>query len=115
MQRIAEALSTNRNLQKVNLSWNAVRNMNCIAFDQKEITDSEKDTITNLCKFIKYNPKLLHMDLSKTGLSDKMLLFFGPALRRAKSLISLHLSGNPGIDRDIIDSLFKRAHCQPKF
>jgi hypothetical protein len=30
-----------------------------------------------------------------------MLLEFGPALRRAKSLLVLHLSGNIGIDEEV--------------
>jgi len=92
-----------------------VRSMDVISATQPEISDEEKETIVNLCKFIKYNPKLLHMDLTKTGLSDKMLLYFGPALRRAKSLISLHVSGNPGIGDEITEALHKRAHCQPNF
>ena len=44
---------------------------------------------------------MMHLDLSSTGLSSEMLREFGTALRRAKSLISLHLSGNPGDDGDI--------------
>ena len=46
-----------------------------------------------------------------------MLVEFGPALRKAKSLLELHLSGNPGIDTENIlaNQLFNRAHCQPYF
>lgn len=89
--------------------------MDVLMATQKEMTPDEKETITNLCKFIKYNPKLLHLDLTKTGLSHLMLLEFGPALRRAKSIISLHLSGNPGIDEEVTQALHKRAHCMPNF
>jgi len=54
--------------------------------------------IDGLCEFIKHNPKLLHLDLSYTGLTKLMLIEFGPALRKSKSMITLHLTGNPGID-----------------
>jgi hypothetical protein len=58
---------------------------------------------------------LLHFDISKTGLSKYQLLELGPALRRAKSLISLHASGNPGVSQELCDELFARVHCQPKY
>ena len=75
------------------------------------------ETISSLCALIKYNSKMLFLDLSQTGLSKEMLLEFGPALRKAKSLLSLHLSGNPGIDRDnlLANAISERAHCQPQF
>lgn len=65
----------------------------------------------NLCKFIKHDFKLLHLDLSHTGLSKMMLLEFGSALRRSKSMLSLHLNGNPGIDIDLKKTMAERVHC----
>ncbi len=44
-----------------------------------------------------------------------MMYELGPALRRAKSIISLHLSGNPGIDDELKEYLHKRVHCAPSF
>ena len=66
--------------------------------DKAKDENGDYETILNICKFIKYNPKLLHFDISKTGLSKHQLIELGPALRRAKSLISLHASGNPGVN-----------------
>ena len=77
--------------------------------------DYDYDTILNICKFIKYNPKLIHFDISKTGLSKDQIREIGPALRRAKSLLALHASGNPGVTQDVTEELFQRVHCQPKF
>ena len=61
---------------------------------QEEMTANDREIIQNLCKFIKYNQRLLHVDLSHTNMTRMMLYEFGPALRRSKSMIALHLSGN---------------------
>ena len=85
----------------------------------KMTTDGEMDElddqlITNLAKFVKYNFKLLHCDLSHTGLSKQMMKELGPALRRSKSLLCLHLSGNPGVDTELKEFMFNRVHCRPR-
>lgn len=69
----------------------------------------------NLCEFLKLNSKLIHLNLSYTGLSKIMLMQLGPALRRSKSMLSLHLNGNPGIDEDLKKHLHERVHCMPYF
>ena len=102
---LVSLLRSNRKLSFLNLSWNCLREHKNLGIDDKEmIQDPEKDedfeTISSLCALIKYSSKILQLDLSQTGLSREMLLEFGPALRKAKSLLSLHLSGNPGIDLD---------------
>lgn len=103
MWNLAEALSENRNLQYLNLSWNNLKEHQTLS----SLTESremdhiyEMEVAQNLCKFIKYNQNLLHLDLSNTGLTKRMLIEFGGALRKARSLICLHLSGNPGLCSD---------------
>jgi len=56
-----------------------------------------QETINNLFKFIKRNRRLIHLDLTCTGLTAKMMEMFGRTLRRSKSLRAIHLSGNPGL------------------
>ena len=56
-----------------------------------------QETIDNLMKFIKRNRRLIHLDLTCTGLTAKMIELFGRTLRRSKSLRAIHLSGNPGL------------------
>ena len=48
--------------------------------------------IMKICRFIKLNTNLMHLDLSGTGLTREMMAEFGRAMRRTKSMISLHLS-----------------------
>jgi hypothetical protein len=117
MYYIAETLGKNRSLKSVNISWNSFGSTDGLADFappmEKKAGEEDNDFITihNICKFIKYNPKLIHFDISKTGLSKDQLREIGPALRRAKSLLALHASGNPGVSKEITDELFARVHC----
>ena len=77
----------------------------CIAKNNLEI-------IKNLERFIKRNKNLIHLDLSQTNLTELMLWRIGSALSRAKSLVSIHFSGNQGITPAVKDQLFKRIHCR---
>ena len=83
--------------------------------DEIIMKEQDENLIENLLKFLKNNNKLIHLDLGNIGLTKNMLKQFGPALRRAKSLIALHLSGNPGIDSELKSILFNRIHCIPRF
>jgi len=66
-------------------------------------------------KLIKYNKNLLHLDLSSTGLTEQMLRTIGASLNRSKSVLALHLSGNPGVTPALKDFLYKRIRCcKPK-
>jgi hypothetical protein len=47
------------------------------------------------------------------GMDAETLLLFGEALRRAKALLSLHLSGNPGNTIEVQESLSERIHAKP--
>jgi len=62
-------------------------------------------------KMIKYNKNIIHLDLSSTGLTELMLRTIGCALRRSKSLLALHLSGNPGVNQSLKNFLYTRIHC----
>ena len=65
------------------------------------LTEDTETNMDNLVKFIKASKKLIHVDLTNTGLSGKIIELFGSALRRSVSIRSLHLSGNPGLNDPI--------------
>jgi hypothetical protein len=67
--------------------------------------------VAKIIRFIKYNRTLQYLDLSHTGLNELGLRAIAIALRRAKSIISLHLSGNVGVTKEIKDYLFGRIRC----
>ncbi len=78
-------------------------------FQKKEppakLDDYTQCLLENLSRFIKYNKHLIHLDLSYTRLDEMMITALGTALRRAKSLIAIHLSGNPGSTQNTAEYL----------
>ena len=62
---------------------------------------------------IKRNKALIHLDLSHTNLTEYMLWHIGKALSRARSVVSVHLSGNQGITPTLIEQLQTRIRCRP--
>lgn len=58
------------------------------------LTEDGEFAISCIIRFLKRNRSLLHVNLSNTGLNEAALWPFGAALRRTKSLRSIHLSGN---------------------
>jgi hypothetical protein len=50
-----------------------------------------------LTSFIRHNTKLLHLDLQSTGLNQQILIDIISGVKRAKSLLGLHLGFNPGV------------------
>lgn len=65
-----------------------------------------------LTRFIKYNHHLYHFDLSHTGLNEGVLKKVGASLSKARALVTLHLSGNPGINDRNLKYLKKRIRCK---
>ena len=51
----------------------------------------------HLRQFIWINRKLIHVDLSYTNLSEAVVYKLIPGIRKSKTLMSIHVSGNPGI------------------
>lgn len=84
-----------------------------------EDLDFENELMKDLGQFMKHNQKLIHVNISHTNLSRGMLLSLGPILRKSRSMLVLHASGNPGIapnrDPGFLDevraTLHERAHC----
>ena len=67
--------------------------------------------VEKLCRLIKRNKNLLHLKLEKTNLNEYMIWKIGSALSRAPSLISIHLTGNPGITIALKKQLHTRIRC----
>ena len=69
--------------------------------------------VAYLTRFIKHNTSLLHVNLDNTWLTEKMLWELCTCLRRAPSLISLHVSGNPGLNDEFKKQVARRIKCRP--
>lgn len=61
-----------------------------------------------LGKIIKHSKTIIHMNLTGTGLSSGVIYEMGNCLRRARSLLCLHLSGNPGLTQENFEYLGDR-------
>lgn len=55
----------------------------------------------------------MHLNLSGMGMTEQMMNQFGRALRRTKSMVSLHLSYNNGDTASLREALIERAHMKP--
>lgn len=51
--------------------------------------------------FLKVNKKLIHIDLTSTNLSEQAIINILPAIKTAKNLQGIHLSGNPGVTEGV--------------
>ena len=124
-----QQLSQNRTLRFVNLSWNSLvdttEGTSLGDFEPQVVQDPEsvKDIIklkaepifANYAKyvadclsnFVRHNKSLVHFDLSTCGLNQQVFIDMIKGLKRAKSLLGLHMSGNPGVCPDIVDFWLK--------
>ena len=77
--QLTEVIASNRKLKYLNLSWNEastkvqkmrrdVPNFKGNVLEVEELTEVEQKIADNLCKFIKRNARLLHLDLSHMGI-----------------------------------------------
>ena len=57
---------------------------------------------------------IIHMNLTGTGLSSGVIYEMGNCLRRARSLLCLHLSGNPGLTQENFEYLGDRIRCRTR-
>jgi Ran GTPase-activating protein (RanGAP) involved in mRNA processing and transport len=104
---LLEVLSKHRKLEYLNLAF-------CNILDEQSTSvENETFLLALLGKMIKHNQHLLHLDLSSIGLGARMIEGIGEALRKAKSLLCIHLSGNPGLTEPVMNALIKRIRCRP--
>ena len=128
MSKLFKVLAKNTQLKFINLSFNQLvhdvptkvhrkvlsskdADPESPDFGASQLSDFSRKTIENVSKFLRRNKNLVHADLSNTGLSEAHLWYFGSTLRRAISLRSLHLSGNPGVTQRLKNYLCERVHC----
>ena len=93
MKRLLEVICLNKRLQFINLSWNHL----C---DRKYSEKEQQEIVMLLGSAIKHNKELLHLDLTSTELTSLVVREIGQHLRRSPSLLSIHLSDNPGLTEE---------------
>jgi len=97
LKQILIILSKNRRLEYVNLAWLPVGS-------QGELTISslKEEIMNNLYTFIIRNKQLIHLDLSYSRITNMNLMFYQgiiAAMKKSKSLLCVHLTGNGITDK----------------
>ena len=108
----AEKIKTLAEREKVQKKLKAAKTAAQKAAAEREAMDTSMLQIMKLCRFIKLNHNLMHLNLSGMGMTQEMMHEFGRAMRRTKSLVSLHLSQNNGNTKELREYLLERAHVK---
>jgi len=81
--------------------------------EQQYREECKLEIAMNIVSLIKYNSCIQHLNLSNTGLDAFIIhTIVDKALNKARSLLSLHLSGNPGVTNDNIEFIRERGKCR---
>ena len=112
MRPLIEILSKNRRLTNLSLAWNNI--MEVGKEDDPEYEETVAEINWLLGKIIKHSKTMIHMNLTGTGLSSGVIYEIGTCLRRARSVLVIHISGNPGLSRENMEYLPDRIKCRPR-
>lgn len=65
------------------------------------------------CQYIHKNQNLIHLNLRETGMSELCLMeLLKNGIAKSKSLLAVHLCGNPGLTYDFMDLAHKTLKMQ---
>lgn len=102
-EKLIDSLATNNKLSSLTLKWNCImeKQEQCAASrslelkkEQPMLTPRNSKIIKNLSYFIKFNQRLVFLDLSNCGLNQLAIIQIVRACKKAVSLKSINLSGN---------------------
>lgn len=71
------------------------------------MSDKQLEVSDALFRIIRYNKRLVHLDLTCTNISEAMFMQIIPGVKKTRSLMSIHLSGNPGVTNKVKQEALK--------
>lgn len=110
--KLMEALADNTQLHHLTLDWNFIlEEKSQQQLNKQQTADGTKltlsntnsQTVENLCKFIRLNWCLVSVNLQNMRLIDPAIRKITKALKYALGVQSVNLTGNPGIAPDVIE------------
>ena len=113
MDIIFSYIRENKKIMQLNISHNSLIEGNS-GNNFKQVMETETKVTDHLFTFLKTNKKLIHLDLTATNLSENAMLQILPAIRKAKSMQGIHLSGNPGITEHLKNEVQSLLKTKPK-
>lgn len=78
---------------------------------EEDIFDYEKEVIELLSLMFQSNQTLTHFDLSNCGLTEDIIYEILTYIKSSPTLVSIHLSNNPGITRDSVNKFASILDC----
>ena len=93
-------MSSNKRLTQLNISYNNMIE-GFSGNNMPKVLETEKRVREQLFYFLRFSKKLIHLNLTATNLSENAILHILPAIKKASSLQSIHLSGNPGVTETV--------------
>jgi hypothetical protein len=81
------------------------------AFALSGMSGFNKSVSNHLRQFLLINRRLIHLDLSYTSLSSGIMYKMLPAIRKAKTLMAIHFTGNPGVTQEFKQWTFEKLDC----
>ena len=100
----------------INLSWNQLprHEVGSKQKEQAQIEETESEMVQYIIDLLKYNKKLIHADFSHCGITEFMFGKLQEVWRKFLSLSSIHLCGNPFIDKiEDINTVVKNIRAKP--
>jgi hypothetical protein len=85
---------------------------NVSSLNLEEFKKTEENLISSISRFIKKNPSLVHLSLENCGLTENVVTEISHAIRKSKAICCIHLSANPGINKQMKAFIFDRIHCR---
>ena len=122
MLKLLKVIEGNRKLTNLTLSHNLLLEKQVTELTEQQRQDgltevelSPFNAAVVVCfkDFIKYNAKLNHLNLERCGLNEPALKYIAALLRKSQALRCLHLCGNPGLSREVIEWMRARIHARP--
>ena len=77
-----------------------------------ELTPFNLEVVTCFKDFIKYNPKLTHLNIERCGLIQPAIKYIASLLGKSQALRCLHLCGNIGLSLEVIEWIRNRIHAR---
>ena len=87
----------------MNLGYNNIveSSLTSTSPDASNITENQLKVADQLLRFIRYGKRLVHLDLTCTNISEAMFLHMLPGIKKSRSLMAVHFSGNPGVTKHV--------------
>ena len=91
-------IQTNKKLRILSLAHN---NLVESSLSAAVLTEGQRTVADLLFRLVRHGKRLIHLDLTSTNLAEQILEQMLPGIKRSRTLMSVHFSGNPGVTKRV--------------